>query len=204
MGKEKNVRLPGLFFHLGPLFTASVQLMEPEMVHSAVCPLHHMYRSFTHSILWVQLTPGSFLSPKPHLGHRVSDHSKNVLNRSKIQRSSLGMLESPLRNGEECLKKSVWGGCWDAFPHPRQWKWALKRATGTNNYIDSLNYYDSAEWSDGFWVVLSSLTHLMAANRRIQVTGTHVQRCRIEIFPPWIPGGTFLSPLTRVKFFKFQ
>lgn len=105
MGEEKNVRLPGLFVHLGPLFTASVWLMEPEMVHSAVRPLHHMYRSFTHSILWVQLTPGCFLSPKHHLGHRVSDHSKNVLNCLEIQRSSLGV-----RNGEECLKKVSEGG----------------------------------------------------------------------------------------------
>lgn len=88
------------------------------MVHSAVRPLHHMYRSFAHSILGVQLTPGGFLSPKHHLGRRVSDHSKHVFNCSKIQRSSLGMLESPLTNRGECLKKVSEGGAEMHSPTP--------------------------------------------------------------------------------------
>lgn len=51
--------------------------MEPEIVHSAVCPLHHMYRFLTHSILRVQFAGDTFLAPKQHhLGLHLSDHLK--------------------------------------------------------------------------------------------------------------------------------
>lgn len=58
-----------------PIFTTSVHLMKPEMVHSAVRALHHMYRFFTHSILQVQFSRDIFPAPKQHrLGLSLPDH----------------------------------------------------------------------------------------------------------------------------------